>query len=303
MKLVIAGGSGFLGSVLIQHFKNSVKQIVILSRQAKASDQNVRYVVWDAKSLGAWQNELNHTDALINLTGRSVNCRYTEKNKAEILNSRLESTRILGEAIRNAESPPKCWIQAASATIYNSSFQPIDETSNNIGHDFSMSVCQKWERTFWDAYCPETKKVLMRVAIVLGQQGGAWPVLKRLAQFGLGGKQGNGSQRVSWIHQHDFARVVEWIMTNGKINGVYNVCSPNGVNNQQFMSIARKAIGNPIGLPAPEWLLHLGAAIIGTETELILKSRCVAPQNLWMEGFRFEYNNLKKAIHNLTNES
>jgi uncharacterized protein (TIGR01777 family) len=299
-KLVIAGGNGFLGGVLARHFKKSFDEIVILTCHQKASHENIRYASWDAKTLNHWTDELNLADVLINLTGKNVNCRYTEANKTEILNSRLESTHILGEAIRNTENPPKLWIQAASSTIYNHAFQPNDENSNNIGDDFSMTVCKEWERTFWEEFCPQTKKVLMRVAIVLGQEGGAWPTLKRLTKVGLGGKQGNGNQKISWIHEHDFARAVEWLIAKGRCNGVYNVCSPAVVTNEQFMTVARKQVGNPIGIPAPEWLLTLGATIIGTETELVLKSRYVSPKNLLTEGFHFEYVDLENAISNLT---
>ena len=300
MKLVIAGGNGFLGGVLAKHFQKKFTDIVILTRHPKTSQQNIRYVVWDAKTLGDWKDELNGCDVVINLTGKNVNCRYTEKNKAEILHSRLDATYILGEAIRGVENPPKQWLQASSSTIYNHAFQPNDESSNNMGDDFSMMVCKHWEQTFWEEYCPSTKKILMRVAIVLGHDGGAWPMLKRLTRLGLGGKQGRGDQKISWIHQHDFARVVEWLIANGKCNGVYNVCSPEVVTNEQFMTVTRKMVGNPIGLPSPEWLLNLGAALIGTEPELVLKSRHVYPQNLLTEGFHFKYVGLENAIINLT---
>jgi uncharacterized protein len=300
MKLIIAGGSGFLGQVLALHFQSQFKDIVILSRTASVSKTNIRTVAWDGRSCGRWLNELNGCDVLINLTGKNVNCRYTKKNKAEILNSRLDSTRILGEAIRTAQNPPKMWIQAGSSTIYNHAHHPNDEHSNNMGDDFSMTVCKEWERTFWEVNAPLTKKILMRVAIVLGEAGGAWPTLKWLAKVGLGGKQGNGNQMISWIHEHDFARVVDWLSTNGKANGVYNVCSPAVATNQQFMRIVRKAIGVPMGIPSPDWLLNIGAALIRTETELVLKSRYVSPKNLLTEGFQFQYAGLEKAISNLT---
>ena len=301
MKLIIAGGNGFLGGVLAKYLHKKFNDIVILTRHPKASNQNIRYVVWDAKSLAVWKDELNGCDVLINLTGKNVNCRYTIKNKAEILHSRLDATRILGEAIRMAENPPKLWLQASSSTIYNHAFQPNDESSNNIGDDFSMTVCREWERAYWEEPCPSTKKIIIRVAIVLGRDGGAWPTLKRLTQFGLGGKQGRGDQKISWIHQHDFARVVEWLIANGKYNGVYNVCSPSVATNEQFMTVTRKVVGNPIGLPSPEWLLTIGSALIGTEPELVLKSRYVSPKNLLTEGFRFDYVDLENAISNLTN--
>lgn len=299
-KLVIAGGNGFLGGVLVRHFQKSFDEIVILTRHQKASYENVRYILWDAKTLSNWSDELNNADVLINLTGKNVNCRYTEANKSEILNSRLESTRVLGQATRNTENPPKLWLQASSSTIYNHSHQPNDEGSNNIGDDFSMTVCKEWERAYWEEYCPSTKKIMMRIAIVLGRDGGAMPTLKRLTRFGLGGRQGSGSQMISWIHETDFARSVEWLMHHGKSNGVYNVCSSNAVPNKIFMNSIRHLMNAPIGLPTPEWALSVGAAVIGTETELVLKSRFVHPKNLLSEGFQFEYSNLGLALANLT---
>lgn len=295
-KLIIAGGNGFLGGVLANHFQKKFNNIVILTRHPKASHQNIRYVVWDAKTLGNWKDELNHCDVLINLTGKNVNCRYTQKNKTEILNSRLDSTRILGEAIREVENPPKLWLQASSSTIYNHAYQPNDENSNNIGDDFSMTVCKQWERTFWEEFCPSTKKILMRVAIVLGNGGGALPTIKHLTHFGLGGQQGDGTQMISWIHEHDFARATEWLMEHGKSNGVYNVCAPTPVCNNAFMKTLRQAMLVPIGLTTPTWMLKLGASIIGTETELVLKSRYVKPANLLREGFQFQNPTLGVAL-------
>jgi uncharacterized protein len=295
-KVVIAGGNGFLGGVLAKHFQKEFNDIVILTRQPKVSHQNIRYTVWDAKTLGDWKLELNHADVLINLTGKNVNCRYTERNKTEILNSRLDSTRILGEAIRQSENPPKLWLQASSSTIYNHSYQPNDENSNNLGDDFSMTVCKHWERTYWEEQCPSTKKIVMRIAIVLGNDGGALPHITRLTRFGLGGQQGDGKQMISWIHEADFARAAEWLMEHGKPNGVYNVCAPMPVCNNAFMKTLRHAMQAPIGLPTPAWMLTVGAALMGTEPELILKSRYVKPGNLMGEGFQFQNPTLGVAL-------
>jgi uncharacterized protein (TIGR01777 family) len=295
-KLVIAGGNGFLGGVLAKHLQKKFNDIVILTRHPKASHQNIRYAVWDAKTLGDWKLELNDCDVLINLTGKNVNCRYTEKNKAEILNSRLNSTRILGEAIRQTENPPKLWLQASSSTIYNHAYQPNDENSNNIGDDFSMTVCKEWERAYWEEQCPSTKKIVMRIAIVLGNDGGALPHITRITRLGLGGQQGDGTQMISWIHEADFARAVEWLMKHGKSNGVYNVCAPTPICNKAFMKTLRHAMGTPIGLSTPAWMLTLGAALMGTETELILKSRYVKPGNLLCEGFQFQNPTLGVAL-------
>jgi uncharacterized protein len=299
-KLVIAGGSGFLGQVLVKHFQANFKEIVILSRGAARGKGNVRFANWDAQDPGDWIKELDGCDALINLTGKNVNCRYTKKNKAEILNSRLKSTHVLGEAIRKAKSPPKIWLQAASSTIYRDSRDKLmDEETGETGDDFSMNVCKQWEKAFWGESCPGTKKILMRVAIVLGKGGGAFPPLVRLVKFGLGGRQGSGMQMVSWIHEKDFARVTEWLIRNGRENGIYNVCSPEPLANSQFMQSLRKSLGIAFGLSSPEWLLSLGARLIGTETELVLKSRFVNPKNLLIEGFPFRYSKLEDAFSNL----
>ena len=299
-KLIIAGGSGFLGQVLANHFQPNFREIVILSRGTKETDGKVRYVNWNAQGPGGWVKELDGCDVLINLTGKNVNCRYTKKNKEEILNSRLKSTHALGEAIRHAQTPPKIWLQAASSTIYRDSRDKLmDEEIGEIGDDFSMNVCKQWEKTFWEEPCSGTKKILMRVAIVLGKGGGAFPPLVRLVKFVLGGKQGSGKQMVSWIHKSDFAKVVEWLMMYGKEDGVYNVCSPEPITNAQFMKSLRKSLGIPFGFSSPEWMLSLGALLIGTETELVLKSRFVKPKNLLSEGFIFQYNTVNEAFLDL----
>ena len=296
-KIVIAGGSGFLGQVLANYFQTKANEIVILGRSPKPSTGNIRNVAWNGRDLAEWKNELNRCDVLINLTGKSVNCRYTEKNKKEILDSRLNSNRVLGEAIRHVENPPNLWIQAASSTIYRSSFdRPMDETTGEIGDDFSMNVCKQWEKSFWEQECPRTKKIVMRIAIVLGNGGGAVPPIINLVTFGLGGMQGNGKQMVSWIHEHDFARSVEWLIANGRDKGIYNCSGLEPVTNSEFMKRFRQHWNMPIGLPSPAWLLEIGSALIGTETELLLKSRWVWPKNLIDEGFTFTFGRLDGAL-------
>jgi hypothetical protein len=300
MKLVIAGGSGFLGQVLAKYFQSRFEDIVILSRTAATSNKNIRKIVWDARTLGPWSGELNDCDVLINLTGKSVNCRYTEKNKKEILTSRLDATKVLGEAIRISKNPPRVWLQAASSTIYRSSFDKImDEKTGEIGDDFSMNVCKQWERTFLNEECPATKKIVMRIAIVLGKQGGAIPPLLALTKLGLGGRQGSGKQMVSWIHENDFVRCAEWLIENGKNKGIYNCTSPSPVTNYLFMKNLRHALRIPFGIPSPAGLLEIGSFFIRTETELLLKSRWVYPKRLLEEGFTFQYQTLDKALEEL----
>lgn len=298
-KLVIAAGTGFLGRALVAYFKDKTDQIVILTRKPLADNGNIRYVYWDAKTLTGWETELNGADALINLTGKSVNCRYTITNKNEILNSRVDSTTILGRATAQCTHPPKHWINASTATIYrHSEDKQMNENEGEIGNDFSMNVAKMWERIFFGINTPQTYKTALRTSIVLGNNGGAFPIMKKLAKAGLGGKQGNGRQYISWIHEHDFARAVAFILTK-KLTGPVNVTAPSPIKNADFMEGLRKALGTPIGIPQPEWLVSFGAKLIGTETELVLKSRNVIPLRLQKSGFNFHYSTAVEAINAL----
>jgi uncharacterized protein (TIGR01777 family) len=298
-KLIIAAGTGFLGNVLNQHFKNKFEEIVILTRGKSKIKNQIKYVNWNAKSFSGWEKELENTDVVINLAGKSVDCRYTEKNKAEILASRIDSTKILNEAILQCENPPKHFINSSTATIYrHSEDKEMDEYTGEIGNDFSMNVAKTWEKTFYEVETLKTLKTAIRTSIVLGKNGGAFIPLKKLTQFGLGGKNGNGSQLVSWIHEKDFARAIEFIIEK-KLSGSINVVSPKPIRNYEFMKKLQKAIGIPFGLPISKTLLEFGARIINTETELILKSRNVIPKRLTENGFEFEYADLDKTFKNL----
>lgn len=298
-KLIIAAGTGFLGNVLNQHFKNKFEEIVILTRGKSKIKNQIKYVNWNAKSFSGWEKELENTDVVINLAGKSVDCRYTEKNKAEILASRIDSTKILNEAILQCENPPKHFINSSTATIYrHSEDKEMDEYTGEIGNDFSMNVAKTWEKTFYEVETLKTLKTAIRTSIVLGKNGGAFIPLKKLTQFGLGGKNGNGSQLVSWIHEKDFARAIEFIIEK-KLSGRINVVSPKPIRNYEFMKKLQKAIGIPFGLPISKTLLEFGARIINTETELILKSRNVIPKRLTENGFEFEYADLDKTFKNL----
>ena len=298
-KLVIAAGTGFLGNVLINHFKDTAEDIVVLTRGRAATKNNVRYITWDAKSMTGWERELEGADVLINLAGKSVDCRYTEENKNEIMASRIDSTVVLGKAIKQCANPPKQWLNSSTATIYrHSTDKQMDEYAGETGHDFSMNVAKVWERAFFEADVPATMQTALRTSIVLGKNGGAFVPLKRLAGFGFGGSQGSGTQFVSWIHEADFARAVEFIITQ-KMEGVVNVVSPTPVHNTDFMAALRKAIHMPFGIPMPEALLKFGAKIIGTETELVLKSRNVIPKRLTESGFVFEHGELGRALREL----
>jgi uncharacterized protein len=298
-KLVIAAGTGFLGQALVAHFKDTVDEIIILTRGQNRTIGNIKYIHWDVKTFTGWEAELEHADVLINLAGKSVNCRYNEKNKNEIIASRVDSTVVLGKAIAQCDYPPLHWINSSTATIYrHSEDKQMDEATGEIGTDFSMNVAKMWERAFFSAHTPTTRKTALRTSIVLGKGGGALPTLLKLAKLGLGGKQGNGRQFVSWIHEADFARAVEFVIHN-KMDYVVNVVAPAPVRNSEFMKALRNAAGIPFGIPQPKWLLKLGAAVIGTETELVLKSRNVVPARLIEAGFEFEYKNVEKALGDL----
>ena len=298
-KMIIAAGTGFLGSILIEYFKDKAQEIVILTRGKSVTKNNIKYVNWDAKSFSGWEHELENSDVLINLAGKSVNCRYNERNKNEIMASRIDSTAILNKAALQCKNPPKHWLNSSTATIYKGSYhKQMDEVNGDKGFDFSMKVARAWEKVFFKTETPQTLKTALRTSIVLGKKGGAYPMLRKLAKIGMGGKQGNGRQYVSWIHQHDFARAVEFVI-NTQAEGVVNVVSPTPVRNTKFMAAIAKHVKAPFAIPISKLMLDLGAKIIGTETELVLKSRNVIPKRLQENGFTFKYTNLDEALQNL----
>lgn len=299
-KIVLAGGNGYLGTVLAKYFKDKADEVIILSRHDKQTDGNVRTVTWDGKTRGKWTAELVNADLIINLCGKNVNCRYTEKNKKEIFDSRLYPTAVLGEVIRDLYEPPKLWINLTSATIYrHAEDRPQDEETGEIGAGFSVDVCNAWEAMFNKFETPKTRKVALRMGIVLGASDSVFPRLLNLVKLGMGGKQGNGEQYVSWVHELDAARSIEWLMDHPELSGIFNCTAPNPVKNAELMHIIRQNYGMPIGLPAPEWLLNIGAAIIGTETELILKSRWVLPKRLLNSEFKFQFETATTAIEDI----
>jgi uncharacterized protein len=298
--IVIAGGTGFLGTALASHFANLDMQVIILTRGASGQRGNVRYVTWDANSMGDWTATLEGAEAVINLNGKSVDCRYTETNKSLIYATRLNATAVLGRAIQQCINPPRVWINSSSATIYRHSLdKEMDEETGEIGSGFSVDVCQKWEQVFNRIETPRTRKVIIRTAIVLGKRGGALQPLKALAKIGMGGKQGAGNQYFSWLHEKDFVNIIALILKDEKIAGVYNLAAPNPVPNRDIMKALRHAFQIPFGLPLPGWLIRLGAFMIQTEPELLLKSRRVVPKKLLDEGYRFQFDTVEKALRDL----
>ncbi len=295
-KIVLAGGSGFLGKALTDYFKTCAEEIIILTRGKAYCKENIKWVHWDGKNRGEWVEELEGAALLVNLTGKNVNCRYTQKNKNEILNSRINSIKILGEALSKCKNRPGVWIQCASATIYrHAEDRPMDEETGETGDGFSVDVCRNWEKTFREMDCMTTRKVLLRIALVLGKHDGLIPRLKNMIFAGFGGKQAGGNQYVSWIHDIDFCRLIEWVTEHREISGTFNATAPVPVQNRMMMRVLRKIYGVPFGLPMPLWLMEIGAILIGTETELVLKSRWVIPKKLTEAGFTFLYPQFKEA--------
>lgn len=297
--IVLAGGSGFIGQYLARYFSEKGYAIIILSRNARPNDKYARYVPWDGKNPGPWTASLEGATALINLAGKSVNCRYTPANKEAILASRTDSTTVLGRAIQSCKNPPRVWLNSSTATIYrHAEKEDRTEQEEIIPTSFSEHVAKAWEDSFYAFDLAQTRQVAMRIAIVLGD-GSALKPLVNLCKWGLGGKQGNGRQYVSWLHIHDLARMMDYFIKSEKVAGNYNCSSPNPIRNRIFMKKMRGALGIPFGLPASRWMLELGAIFLQTETELILKSRKVIPQRLMDEGFDLDFPEIEDAFKNL----
>lgn len=304
MKIVLAGGSGQLGTVLARDFQAAGHDVVVLTRDPRPAPWRV--VLWDGATLGPWAHEIDGADIVLNLAGRSVNCRYTPENRRAILDSRVHSTRAVGEAIARAARPPRTWLQMSSAALYAHRYDaPNDEANGRIGGNepdfprqwsFSVGVVQAWEEALFSAATPATRRVALRSSIVMGaERGGIFDVLLGLVRRGLGGPVGDGRQMVSWIHEQDFVRAVHWLIEREDLSGVVNVTSPNAVPNAEFMRSLRRAWGTRIGLPAAPWMLAIGARLLGTEPELVLKSRWSVPRRLLESGFPFEWTRWEDA--------
>lgn len=305
-RIVLAGGSGFLGQVLARHFIRLGDEVVILTRRPGGGRGPVRERQWDGNTLGDWTHELEDARALINLAGLSVNCRYHARNRRLLLDSRLDSTRVLGEAVRRCENPPPVWLNSSTATIYRHTMGPAWDETGDIGgcpeakDTFSVHIATEWERVLREAPTARTRKVALRSAMVLGMGANSvLPTLMLLARLGLGGSLAGGRQHVSWIHEEDFCRAIDWILDHPEMDGPVNLASPNPVTNAELMAAVRKACNVPLGLPATRWMLEVGAFLLRTETELILKSRRVVPGRLLAGGFSFQHPHLLPAIQEL----
>ncbi|GGU33096.1 TIGR01777 family oxidoreductase [Lentzea flava] len=301
MKIVIPGGTGQVGGVLRRALQAAGHEVVIVSRSSG--------VRWDGRTLGAWAEEIDGADVVINLAGRSVSCRYTRENLDEMMRSRVDSARVVGEAIARADQPPKVWLQMSTATIYAHRFDaPNDEATGIIGGDeegvpgywaFSVEIAKNWEAELEKADTPHTRKVAMRAAMVMSpDRGGVFDYLSWLARLGLGGAVAGGRQYVSWIHDDDFVRAVA-LLIREPIEGAVNLAAPEPLPQKDFMRELRKAWGRPVGLPATRWMAEVGAFVIRSDTELLLKSRRVVPRRLEQAGFEFHFPNWAAAAQNL----
>ena len=287
-KIVIAGGTGFLGRFLSSRFREDGAAVIVVAR--KNGD-----VVWTDHD--ALVSAVEDADLVVNLAGRSVDCRYNEKNKKEILDSRLETTAMLGNAIAACQKPPALWINSSTATIYrHAEDRPMTEENGEIGKGFSVNVATQWENRFFSYHLSHTRQVAMRMAIVLGKTGGALKPLKIMTRLGLGGKQGKGNQMFSWVHIEDVYQVILFLMEHDELTGAVNCSSPFPLPNKEVMKLLREKLGVPVGIPSPAWLLEIGAVFIRTETELLLKSRWVLPGRLLKAGYRFKYPDLDSAF-------
>lgn len=311
MKIILAGGTGQVGRVLVRAWTQAGHECVVLTRNPSApAKQPARTVAWDGRTLGPWTTELEGTDVVVNLAGRSVNCRYTEANLQLMMRSRVESTRVIGQAISRARKPPRLWLQAGTATIYAHRYDaPNDEATGIIGGSEphvpvlwkrSVDIALAWEAELAAAPTPQTRKVSLRSAMIMSpDHGGVFSAFATLCSLGMGA-QGNGTQFVSWIHEHDFTAALDFIMRNESLSGAVNVCASHPLTNRAFVAALHHALGRRLSVTAPSWLLEIGAFFHRTETELLLKSRRVVPGRLLDAGFHFQFPDWPSAATDLT---
>lgn len=300
--IVIFGANGFLGRYLCRHFARNGKEVVAVCRSREGWSGDGMFLEWDGKNLGPWALALEGAEAVINLAGRSVNCRYTPQNRAEIISSRVDSTKVIGEAIAACKTPPQTWLNASTATWYrHAEDKPQNDWLGEPGEGFSCEVAQAWEDAFFGAEVPAvTRKLALRIGMVLANEDATvYDVLRKLTARGLGGPMGNGRQRISWIHMEDFLRAVDFAINDPFLDGTINVTAPEFPTNREWMRTFREAVGMPLGLPATRWMLEIGARFMKTEPELVLKSRWADPVRLRDAGFRWRWGRTVDAVADL----
>jgi uncharacterized protein len=308
MRIVIPGGSGQVGQILARYFHAQGHAVTVFSRSLEPAPWSV--VVWDGLTQGDWIADIEQSDVCINLAGRSVNCRYTAVNRRSIYESRVRTTLLLNEVIASLKHPPRIWLNASTATIYRHSLdRPMDEITGELGGNepgapntwnFSIGVAKGWEEAFFSTPTPLTRKVAIRSAMTFSpDHEGVFDVFLKLVRYGLGGTSGSGTQFVSWIHEADFIRAIDFLIVREDFTGVVNLASPNPLPNGEFMRALREAWGTRIGLPASEWMIEIGTWLMRTESELVLKSRRVVPSRLLGAGFQFLFPEWPAAAREL----
>ncbi|MFI1960125.1 TIGR01777 family oxidoreductase [Streptomyces althioticus] len=306
MKIVLPGGTGQVGTVLDRALSAAGHEVVVLTRRPR----HPRDLAWDGVTLGPWAEAVDGADVVINLAGRSVSCRYTPENLRAMMDSRVDSARVVGEAVASARRPPKVWLQMSTATIYAHRFDAAnDEATGAIGGTesgvpdywaYSVEIARNWERAQTEAATPGTRKVALRAAMVMSpDRGGVFDMLSRLARLGLGGPVAGGGQYVSWIHDEDFVRAVEFLIAREDVEGAVNLAAPGPLPQRDFMRVLRRAWGVPVGMPASRWMAEVGAFVLRSDTELLLKSRRVVSGRLEDAGFAFAHDGWEEAAGDL----
>ena len=301
-KIVVAGANGFIGRNLVPILAESFEVVTLTRREEKIPGG--RNVLWDGINQSDWSKELEGAFAVINLSGKSVNCRHNEENKKIILDSRVESSEAIGRGIEACENPPSVWLNSSGISIYKETYDvPQNEDATEFDTDFLAEVTKEWEAACL-RHSPNTRKVLMRTSVILGLEDGSYPLIAKLTRFFAGGKQGSGKQFFSWMHVDDFCSVVKNILLeNNAIEGPVNMCVPQSITNSEFMAAMRKAHHRSFGIPAPAFLLKIASTIIGTEASLVLKSAYIEPKVLKQEKASFEFPTIEAALKDLTSRT
>ena len=302
-RIILAGGSGFLGTLLAQELAAQGCEVIVLTRTPSSRQGPIKEVQWDGRTLGPWTGQLNGARAVVNLTGRSVNCRFTPENRREIIESRVNSVRIIGEAIRRCAQPPRVLVQASGQAIYGDYGETVCDETTPPGEGFLVETCLQWEKAFNDSFTPSTRRVLVRIGFVLSDGGGALKKLAALTRWGLGGRVGNGRQYISWIHAKDMTRIFMSAIERNNIEGVFNASAPFPVTNAEFMRELRRALHRPWSPPVPTWAVHLGAWLMKTEARLALTGRPCIPKRLLEQNFAFLFPKLGDALQEIYGSS
>lgn len=298
-RIILAGGTGFVGTVLSRRLLDEGADVVVLGRRATAQSGRLKSIQWDGRTMGPWAESLNGSLAIVNLAGRSVNCHHTPENRREITESRVNAVKVLAAAVGGCAQPPRVFVQAGAQGIYGDFGEGCCDESCPPGKGFLTETCRLWEEAFNESPMPKTRRVLLRIGFVMGREGGAFPALRKITRWGLGGTVGEGRQSVNWIHSADLTSMIFAAIQREDLQGVYNACGPNPLSNAEFMRELRRALHRPWSPPAPAWAVRMGAWLMGTDGRLALTGRCCVPKRLLDQGFTFAFPQLRAALADL----